>query len=315
MCLNGFGGKEMKIDVFAHVWLPEFKKRMLMLDDDLLTKYPFARHPDLDNLALRREHAQSDVRQIVSYTNTNPEDYMAGKMAALLVRKANEGLLETVKANDDLFYGAVAMLALNNIDESLNILEDTVLAHKEMLGVQLFTRHLSKSVADEAFRPIISTCAKLGIPIWLHPVFDERKPDNNIVFSWEYEQSQAMLQLVQAGYFQEFPDLTIIVHHAGAMAPYFAGRIEHILPKELAADFKKFYVDTALLGNSKALELAIDYFGVEHVLFGTDAPLGTAPAGATKEIIAAIEQLPLSSQDKEAIFTTNIERLVRRKGC
>ncbi|MGC4431810.1 amidohydrolase, partial [Streptococcus suis] len=88
----------MKIDVFAHVGLPEFKKRMLMLDDDLLTKYPFARHPDLDNLALRREHAQSDVRQIVSYINTNPEDYMAGKMAALLVRKANEGLLETVKA-------------------------------------------------------------------------------------------------------------------------------------------------------------------------------------------------------------------------
>ena len=40
------------------------------------------------------------------------------------------------------------MLALNNIDESLNILEDTVLAHKEMLGVQLFTRHLGKSVAD-----------------------------------------------------------------------------------------------------------------------------------------------------------------------
>ena len=28
-------------------------------------------------------------------------------------------------------------------------------------------------------------------------------PDNNIVFSWEYEQSQAMLQLVETGIFQD----------------------------------------------------------------------------------------------------------------
>lgn len=301
-----------KIDVFAHVLLPDFYKRMLMLDDKLPDKMPFIQNPVLTDVEMRRKQQPVDVRQVISYVNTNPEDYMAGKMAALLVEKANEELLETVTANPDLFAGAVAMLALNNIDKSIEILENFVAANQQVLGIQLFTRHLGQSVADDTFKPIFAKCAELDIPIWLHPVFDERKPDNNIIFSWEYELTQAMLQIVQAKYFQEFPDLKIIVHHAGAMVPYFAGRIERILPADLAQDFKKFYVDTAILGNSKALELCLDYFGVDHVFFGTDAPLGILPAGASKEIIQAINDMAVPQADKDLIFSGNFDRLLRK---
>lgn len=182
-------------------------------------------------------------------------------------------------------------------------------AHPELLGIQLFSRHLGKSWADPDFRPVFEAAAQHQVPIWLHPVFDSRKPDNNIIFSWEYEQTQAMLDLVQAGYFQDFPNLKVIVHHAGAMAPYFSGRIDHILPTAQAQDFRRFYVDTALLGNSKALELCVDFFGVDRVLFGTDAPLGLAPAGATELIATAIEAMPLSASDKQKIFSGNATTL------
>lgn len=301
-----------KIDVFAHVLLPNFYKRMLMLDDKLPDKMPFIQNPVLTDVEMRRKQQPVGVRQVISYVNTNPEDYMAGKMAALLVEKANEELLETVTANPDLFAGAVAMLALNNIDKSIEILENFVAANQQVLGIQLFTRHLGQSVADDTFKPIFAKCAELDIPIWLHPVFDERKPDNNIIFSWEYELTQAMLQIVQAKYFQEFPDLKIIVHHAGAMVPYFAGRIERILPADLAQNFKKFYVDTAILGNSKALELCLDYFGVDHVFFGTDAPLGILPVGASKEIIQAINDMAVPQANKDLIFSGNFDRLLRK---
>ena len=56
--------------------------------------------------------------------------------------------------------------------------------------------------------------------IWLHQVFDNRKPGNNIVFSWEYELSQAMMQLVQVKIFDKYPNIKIIVHHAGTMVPF-----------------------------------------------------------------------------------------------
>lgn len=301
----------MKIDVFAHVLLPQFYQKMLALDPALPQKMPFLQNPVLQDMEKRQALQDSTVKQIISFVNVNPEDYLEAELALTLVKEANQELLETVQSYPNQFFAGVAMLALNNIEGSLEILKDFVVKHSEIAGIQLFSRHLGLSVADQTFRPIFAKCAELDIPIWLHPVFDTRKPDNNIVFSWEYEQSQAMLQLVEAGIFQDYPNLKIIVHHAGALAPFFSGRIQYILPEKQVEDFRKFYVDTAILGNPKALELTIDYFGLDRVLFGTDAPLGIAPAGATQVISEAIDSLPLSQEDKQAIYSENIKLLLK----
>lgn len=301
----------MKIDVFAHVLLPRFYQKMLALDPALSQKMPFLQNPILQDMEKRQALQDPAVKQIISFVNVNPEDYLEAEPALALVLEANQELLETVRTYPDQFFGGVAMLALNNIEGSLEILEDFVVKHSEIVGVQLFSRHLGLSVADQTFRPIFEKCAELDIPIWLHPVFDNRKPDNNIVFSWEYEQSQAMLQLVEAGIFQDYPNLKIIVHHAGALAPFFSGRIQYILPEIQVEDFRKFYVDTAILGNPKALELTLDYFGLDRVLFGTDAPLGIAPTGAIQVILEAIDTLPLSQEEKQAIYSENIKQLLK----
>lgn len=120
-----------------------------------------------------------------------------------------------------------------------------------------------------------------------------------------------MLQLVQAGIFTQYPNLKIIVHHAGGMVPFFAGRIKYILSAEQVTAFHKFYVDTAILGNPLALKLTVDYFGADHVLFGTDAPLGIAPAGATEEIIAAIDEMGVALKTREKIFNQNFKRIFK----
>ncbi|HEL2412555.1 TPA: amidohydrolase [Streptococcus suis] len=301
----------MKIDVFAHVLLPQFYKKMLGLDPALPQKMPFLQNPILQDMEKRQALQEPAVKQIISFVNVNPEDYLEAEPALALVKEANQELLENVRTYPGQFFGGVAMLALNNIEGSLEILEDFVVKHSEIVGVQLFSRHLGLSIADQVFKPIFDKCAELDIPIWLHPVFDNRKPDNNIVFSWEYEQSQAMLQLVEAGVFQDYPNLKIIVHHAGTLAPFFSGRIQYILPEIQVEDFRKFYVDTAILGNPKALELTLDYFGLDRVLFGTDAPLGIAPAGATQVILEAIDTLPLSQEEKQAIYSGNIKQLLK----
>ena len=119
-----------------------------------------------------------------------------------------------------------------------------------------------------------------------------------------------MLQMVEANLFQEFPELKVICHHAGAMVPFFTGRVDRILPPAQAADLRKFYVDTAILGNTSALELAAETYGVDHLLFGTDAPLGILPAGATAEISAAIEAMDLTAAEKEAVVAGNYLALI-----
>lgn len=174
----------------------------------------------------------------------------------------------------------------------------------------MFTRALGKSIADPEFEPIFAAMEKANLPILLHPVFDERKPDNNITFSWEYELTQAMYQIVKAGYFEKYPKLKIIVHHAGAMVPFFAGRIKYTMSEQEYQDFQKFYVDTAILGNPKALDLAVDFFGKSHVLFGTDAPFAVMPSGATTEILQAIDQMNVTTTVKEDIYRNNILKLI-----
>lgn len=300
-----------KIDVFAHVLLPEFYQKMLVIEPKLPEMFPFIQHPVLSDLDKRRSLWDGETQQIISYVNVNPEDYVSSEDAANLCREANQELAAVVANNRDIYPAGVAMIPMNNLKEAVKIMEE-VAASEELVGIQLFTRALGKSIADSSYRIIFETSQQLNLPIWLHPVFDDRKPDNNIIFSWEYELAQSMLQIVQAGLYQEFPDLKVIVHHAGAMVPFFAERIHHILPKEQAADFHKFYVDTAILGNPKALDLTVDYFGADHVLFGTDAPLGIAPAGATAVIIEAIQTLALSDSDKDAIFAGNIQRMLEK---
>lgn len=117
--------------------------------------------------------------------------------------------------------------------------------------------------------------------------------------------------MVEAGIFQNYPNLKIIVHHAGVLVPFFSGRIQYILPEIQVEDFRKFYVDTAILGNPKALKLTLDYFGLDRVLFGPDAPLGIDPEGATQGILEAIDTLPLSPEEKQAIYSENIKQLLK----
>lgn len=299
-----------KIDSFSHILPKNYYQKMLEIDETIPQKFPFINIPALVNLDERIKNWPSkDVKQVISFANINAEDFAEPVQAAQLAETANEELAEIVKKYSDYFVSGVGMLALNNVATSCEILEDIAIS-PTLVGAQIFTRHLGKSIASPEFEPIFATAAKLNIPLWLHPVFDLRKPDNNLVFSWEYELSQAMLQLVQANIFEKYPAIKIIVHHAGAMVPFFAGRIDHILPQQQAQAFKKFYVDTAILGNAPALQLAIDYYGIDHVLFGTDAPFGVKPAGATELIVEAIEKLKLKNSDLEKIYYKNYQKIV-----
>lgn len=299
-----------KIDVFAHVLLPKFYEKMLKIDANIPKDIPFINNEVLTDMKKRRETALSGVKQIISYVNVNPEDYVDGDRAYELCKEANEELIQTIRDNSDIFYGGVAMIPMNNIDGAIDIMENQVLKNKELFGIQIFTRALGKSIAADEYLKIFEYASKYNLTIWMHPVFDNRKPDNNIVFSWEYELSQAMMDIVNAGIFQKYPNLKIIVHHAGAMVPFFAGRVKYILGLEKEKDFKKFYVDTAILGNPKALDLAASYFGVDHLVFGTDAPLGIMPAGATKEIIEAIDNMSITAEEKEKILNDNIVNII-----
>ena len=81
-------------------------------------------------------------------------------------------------------------------------------------------------------------------------------------------------------------------------------------------NFHKFYADTAVYGNSAALMCGYAFFGADHVLFGTDMPLGGGEdvGGGflnTRETILSVEQMNIPAIDKDKIFEENAKRILR----
>lgn len=300
-----------KIDAYAHILPAKYYQKMLSVEPNIPNMFPFIKIKTLVDLDERlTKWPDQNTKQVISLANISPEDFTDSKTSAELCQSANEELSNLVDQHPGKFAGAVAILPMNNIEAACKVIS-SIKDDENLVGAQIFTRHLGKSIANKEFRPVLAQAAKLHVPLWIHPIFDARKPDNNLVFSWEYELSQAMLQLVQSDLFQDYPNLKIIIHHAGAMVPFFSGRIDHILDEKHAQDFKKFYVDTAILGNTPALKLAIDYHGIDHVLFGTDAPFAVMPSGADQIITQAINDLTISDKDKQKIFHDNYYSLIK----
>ncbi|WP_125573603.1 amidohydrolase family protein [Levilactobacillus huananensis] len=298
------------IDVFAHVLPPQFLARMQVDVPTILDQFPYMKNTLLTDLATHRASLPADHQQVISAVNLNPEDVMAPKQAAELCRAANAEIADMVRTNRDIFPAGVAMVPMNNIPEALAIIDDQVAGSDALVGVQLFTQALGQPITAPEYEPIFARLAAIGAPIWLHPVFDTHKTDNELTFSWEYELTQAMNSIVAAKYFRKYPDLKVIVHHAGAMVPMFGQRIKYIQSAENYEDFHRFYVDTAILGNPRALDLAADFFGNDHVLFGTDSPFGIPPVGPTAVVEQAVADMRVSETEKQRIFSGNWRRLM-----
>ena len=61
--------------------------------------------------------------------------------------------------------------------------------------------------------------------------------------------------------------------------------------------FRKFYNDTATMGSTASLMCGYDFFGAEHLLFGTD--------GLTVETIKSVNRMDIPDTEKEMIFSQN----------
>jgi aminocarboxymuconate-semialdehyde decarboxylase len=76
--------------------------------------------------------------------------------------------------------------------------------------------------------------------------------------------------------------------------------------------FKDFYADTATFGSRRAIEHAIDFFGLDHVLFASDSPFD--PEGGTmyiRETIKILDGPHFTDAQRQAIYEDNPRRLLK----
>lgn len=128
--------------------------------------------------------------------------------------------------------------------------------------------------------------------------------------------TRAATNLVRNGVLQRYPNLKIILAHAGGFVPYAAERIAMTLSfltqrqlGDVLDDLRSFYFDTAL-SPPTALPSLLAFAQPDHVLFGSDWPY--APASVVDLFTGQLDQYELSSSVQSAIARDNALALLPR---
>ncbi len=123
------------------------------------------------------------------------------------------------------------------------------------------------------------------------------------------EVSVAAMRLVLSGMMERHPKLKVVMSHTGGALPYQSGRMDKNtpkakLPKPASTYLKRMYTDT-VSPHTAGLKFAIEYYGIDHVMYGTDYP-----CWEPKAALKLIDELNLSVADRQKLFYDNARRIL-----
>ncbi len=323
----------MKIDIFSHISTPKYMEAMKKYGVDVRARVKITTLWDM-NERFRIMDRFDDLRQVVT-PGGNPEAKTTPAQDAELARIANDEVAEIVARHPDRFVGAAALLPLRDIDETLKE-TDRAIKDLKFKGVHLPTPVYGKPIDRPEFMPLYEKMCHYDLPIWLHPARPplpeypgEEKSlyDMFLLWGWPHDSTLAMTRLVMSNVMERFPNLKMIIHHAGAMVPFFSQRILNVygvgpgmgrgdllkgLKRPILDYFRRFHVDTAINGNTPALLCAYSFYGADRMYFGTDFPYDAQNGlESTQETIEAIEAMDIPEADKKKIFEANAIKLLK----
>jgi uncharacterized protein len=328
------------LDAVTHFFPNRFFEKMLAapgFSGDIGKRMRHVRSAwDLDT-RLRVVERFGDYRQILSLGMPPLEIIAGSEQSPEFARIANDGLAELVDQHRDRFAGYLASLPMNAPEAAVREAERAFKSGAN--GLQLHTNVNGTSVADPRFLPIFEVARSFDKPILLHPARRADNPDLPsekvsryeiwAIFGWPYETTVVMTHMVFSGFLDKLPGIKLLVHHMGAMVPFFESRIRHgwaevgtrtssgdpnVVPRKLERPildyFRQFYADTALAGSRAGIACGLEFYGADKVLFASDCPFD-AEGGVLYigETIAALESLDLAPKAREQICFANAERL------
>jgi uncharacterized protein len=328
----------VRIDAFTHVLPPRYGERVFELlrarGDRSAAEYEGMMGldetlTDLDARFRLMDELGDDYRQVLVMAHTSVE-HEDPDTAAELAAVGNEELAELAAAHPTRFAGWVAQVALQDGERGLASVERAI-EEQGALGAQVLTSTQGNPLDHPDYEPFFALMAELDRPIWIHPNrtvqwsdFPLTEPESRYGLyaraGWPTDTTVTMCRLVFAGYLERWPELKIIVHHSGGTVPMLAGRLKTLQPgpetEKVSAilerpplDYlKRFYADTANFGNPIALRAALEFFGIDHVLFGTDFGFSVDFAPETIEDVEAVVRDP---EQKRTIYEGNAKRVLR----
>jgi predicted TIM-barrel fold metal-dependent hydrolase len=261
--------------------------------------------------------------QVLSLTSPGTEQLEAAD-GITTAREANEFLAAAVKRNPTRFAGFAA-LPTASPDKAAEELERMVREHG-FKGAVINGHHRGRYLDDKFFWPILERAESLGAPIYLHPT----QPPKAVIeasyggfssmvidmlagpgWGWHIETAVHVIRLILGGVFDQYPKLQIVIGHLGESLPFMLQRLD-IMPmavtklnRPISAYLREniHYTFSGFNFMAAFLDLLLEV-GVERIMFSADYPYASMTQARS-----FLNQLPVSTADKERIARSNAERL------
>jgi len=321
------------IDFHNHFYPPQYIEALQSGPSNIKVSFDSENNPLLhypgDYNIIVREHTDIDFRaevlkeagvdkQILTFT-TPGTHIEPPERSVELARMVNDSFAKIMDEHQDHFT-ALATLPLNDPQTSVVELERTF---KDLgfRGVMVYSNINGTALSDQSFWPLYEKANDLNAVFYIHPSFPvgvEAMTDYWLMplIGFTFDTTLAAAKLVFSGVAEKFPQIRWVLAHLGGAIPYLAERLdrgyfafkdcrEHI-DKPPSEYLKDFYYDTVNF-DLKALQLAVDFAGADHLVAGSDYP---HQIGSLEKMVSSIEKLNISSKNKEAIYGANASKLL-----
>lgn len=231
--------------------------------------------------------------------------------AAELAASLNEGLLEAAARFPGRFL-VLCSLPFPHVAESVAELER--LASNPLVRGALIDAHTTGfTIDEEQFEPVYAKLVELQMPAVLHPAFDPPPAYRAWAIASSLgamtSTSLAGLRIVLSGMLDRIPELELVIPHLGGTIPYLTQRVADINGRGDAEHDLLHYLRNRIWTDTcnywhPALRCAIETFGAERILLGSDFPF----RGPIDVCIRDIETAGLEPGPRAAILGGNAVR-------
>lgn len=302
----------MRVDVHTHVQPPEFLKSLLESGryevergqgEQLIVKEKGARfltvvpemHQPSDRIAAM-DAAGIDV-QILSLSV--PQVYFLEGLAAVeLAQLCNDALAGVVQQYPDRFRALASIPLTADIDAAIAELGrcmDTLGMPGFLIGGNID----GQPIDDPKFDPFYEEANRRGAVMHIHPMVPAGIESMGRyalapLVGYPFDTTQAIARLIFSDFFGRFLGINVVGSHLGGAIPFLATRLDaghrsyadcQGISRPPSEIIERLYLDTTG-ASSRAIELAVDLVGEEHLLFGSDYP---HVVGDLADGIAAVE--------------------------
>lgn len=322
------------IDIHNHFYPPEYLEAIQTGPSNIKVTYdannnPLLHYPGDYNIIVRGHrdiNFRSEVlektgidMQVLTFT-TPGVHIESPERAVELARMVNDNFAKIKKEKSQRF-SALATLPLNDPKAAVMELE-RAFSELGFRGVALHSNINGVALSDNRFWPLYEKANELEAVFDIHPSFPvgvEAMTDYWLMplLGFTFDTTLAAAKLVFSGVVEKFPKIRWILGHLGGTIPYLAERLDRgyaafkecreNISQKPSEYLKTFYFDTVNF-DIKALQLAIDFAGADHLVAGSDYP---HQIGSLSQMVTSIDGLNISEEDKDKIYGKNAAQLLK----